>query len=95
MSNSVTLDTQNAMRQCLAALEPSHIEIIDDSALHAGHEGAKSGGGHYRLMIVSAIFSGKATLQRHRLIYDALGTMMQRDIHALSIKALAPTENAD
>lgn len=80
------------MQERLAALDPQRLEIIDDSAKHAGHEGARSGGGHYRMTIVSARFAGKGTLERHRLIYDALGTMMRREIHALSIKALAPEE---
>ena len=76
----------------LAALAPSRLEIADDSALHAGHEGAKGGGGHYRLTIVSPRFSGCGTMQRHRLIYEALGPMMRGEIHALSIKALTPED---
>jgi len=84
--------TEALMRERLAVLEPSQVEIIDDSAKHAGHEGAKSGGGHYRLRIVAPIFSGKRTLERSRLVYDALGTLMRREIHALSIEAAAPDE---
>lgn len=80
------------MRQRLAALEPLEFELVDESALHAGHEGAKSGGGHYRLRIVSHQFSGKRTVERHRLVYDSLGELMRREIHALSITALAPGE---
>jgi BolA protein len=80
------------MRERLAALEPLQMEVIDDSARHAGHEGAKGGGGHYRLIIVSARFAGLGTVQRHRLIYDTLGPMMRREIHALSIRALTPDE---
>jgi BolA protein len=60
--------------------------------LHAGHEGAKSGGGHYRLRIVSPFFTGKSTVARHRLVYDALGDLMRHKIHALSIKSLTPEE---
>lgn len=82
----------NAMRDRLAVLEPHTLDIIDESAAHAGHEGAKGGGGHYRLVIVSPIFSGKPTVQRHRLIFDALGPMMRREIHALSIRAVAPDD---
>lgn len=85
-------NTIERMRDKLAALDPSEIAIEDDSALHAGHEGAKSGGGHYRLRMVSERFSGLLPLARHRLVYDALGEMMQRDIHALSIQALTPDE---
>ena len=85
-------ETESLIHERLAALNPLLIEIIDDSAKHAGHEGAKSGGGHYRLKIVAPIFSGKRTLQRHRLVYDALGALMHRQIHALSIDAAAPEE---
>ncbi|MEK7439093.1 MAG: BolA family protein [Pseudomonadota bacterium] len=81
-----------AIEQRLAALQPSRLELRDDSALHAGHEGAKGGGGHYSLTIVSPQFSGKNTLARHRLIYAALGPMMQQQIHALAIRAYAPDE---
>jgi BolA protein len=79
------------MRAKLAVLEPQRIDIADDSAKHAGHAGAKEGG-HYRLIIVSPRFAGCTTMQRHRLIYQALGPMMRGEIHALSIKALAPDE---
>jgi BolA protein len=80
------------IEQKLAVLQPSRLQLQDDSALHAGHEGAKGGGGHYSLTIVSPQFSGKNTVARHRLIYAALGTMMQRQIHALAIRAYAPGE---
>jgi BolA protein len=80
------------MREKLAALEPLRLEIADDSAKHAGHAGAREGG-HYRLTLVSPRFAGCGTMQRHRLIYEALGPMMRGEIHALSIKALAPEEN--
>jgi BolA protein len=80
------------MRASLAALSPAHIEIIDDSARHAGHAGARDGGGHYQLKIVAAAFVGLRTMQRHRLVYDALGPLMKREIHALSIEAHAPDE---
>jgi BolA family transcriptional regulator, general stress-responsive regulator len=82
------------IEQKLAALEPSRIELADESSLHAGHEGAKSGGGHYRLTIVSQQFAGKNTLARHRMVYGALGTMMHKEIHALAIRAYAPDEAA-
>jgi BolA protein len=82
----------DAMRAALAALEPGAVEIIDDSAKHAGHAGAKSGGGHYRLSIVSPRFTGCRTMERHRLVYDALGPLMKREIHALSITAKSPDE---
>lgn len=80
------------IRQSLASLEPQQVEIADDSALHAGHAGTKDGGGHYRLTIVSQCFAGLNTMQRHRLVYAALGTLMKSEIHALSITARAPEE---
>ena len=83
----------DAMRARLAALDPVAIEINDDSALHAGHAGARSGGGHFRLTIVSPRFAGCRTMERHRLVYDALGPLMKREIHALSIIAKSPDEN--
>ena len=76
----------------LAALAPESLEIVDESAAHAGHAGARSGGGHFRLIIVSQAFEGKPTQHRHRMVYDALGAMMKHDIHALAIKAYAPGE---
>ena len=82
----------DAMRASLAALDPVSIEIIDDSAKHAGHAGARSGGGHFRLQIVSPRFAGLRTMERHRLVYDALGPLMKREIHALSITAKTPDE---
>ena len=80
------------MEARLAALEPTSIEIIDDSHKHAGHAGARDGGGHYVLNIVSARFSGKNTVARHRMIYSALGELMRHEIHALTIQAQAPDE---
>ncbi|HRP26562.1 MAG TPA: BolA family protein [Thauera sp.] len=68
------------------------LEIEDDSALHAGHAGARDGGGHYRVYIVSAAFEGCSRVQRQRMIYTALGDMMKREIHALAIRALTATE---
>ena len=82
----------DAMRERLAALDPIAIEIADDSAKHAGHAGARNGGGHYRLAIVSPRFAGCRTMERHRLVYDALGPLMKQEIHALSIIAKTPDE---
>jgi BolA family transcriptional regulator, general stress-responsive regulator len=76
----------------LAALSPESVEILDDSAQHAGHAGAASGGGHYQLVIVSGQFAGKPAQQRHRMVYEALGPLMKKDIHALAIRAYAPGE---
>ncbi len=85
-------DFEALLRERLAGLNPLRLEVIDDSARHAGHAGARSGGGHYRLLIVTAEFSGKSTLRRHRMIYDALGELMRSRIHALSIQSLTPEE---
>jgi BolA protein len=80
------------MRVLLTTFQPTQLEIIDDGHKHVGHDGARSGGGHYIMQIVSAQFAGKPTLERHRMIYSALGEMMKQDIHALSIKAYTSQE---
>lgn len=85
------MTTVDLIRERLAELAPIQVEIIDDSALHAGHAGAREGG-HYRLTIVSALFSGMPTATRHRRVYAALGELMRTRIHALSIRALTPDE---
>ena len=74
------------------ALKPELLEIIDNSAAHTGHAGARSGGGHYNVTIVAEAFEGKSLVQRHQLVYQALGDMMKQQIHALGINALSPTE---
>jgi BolA protein len=74
-----------------AALAPESLEVADDSQQHIGHAGAR-GGGHYTVTIVSARFAGLNTLARHRLVYEALAELMRADVHALSIRALAPDE---
>jgi BolA protein len=74
------------------ALQPESLEIIDESAKHAGHAGAASGGGHFIVQIVATAFQDKPLIQRHRLVYEALGDMLQRAIHALSIQAATPGE---
>ena len=76
------------------ALAPETIEVVDDSHKHAGHAGARGGQGHFGVDIVSAAFAGKLPLARHRLVYAALGDMMQTDIHALAIRARTPDEAA-
>jgi BolA protein len=75
-----------------AALAPTVLELSDESHLHAGHAGAASGGGHYRLKIVSSRFEGQRLVMRHRLVYDSVHDMMHTEIHALAITALAPSE---
>lgn len=86
--------TSQIIKQKLSeTLKPELIEIIDNSAAHAGHAGAQSGGGHYHVTIVAEAFTDKTLVQRHQLIYQALGDMMKQEIHALGINALTPTEH--
>ena len=75
-----------------AAFAPQSLKIVDESAHHAGHLGARSGGGHYAITIVSPRFAGRSAVKRHRMVYEALGELMQKEIHALSINASAPEE---
>jgi len=74
-------------------LQPSALEIVDESARHAGHAGAASGGGHFIVNITATAFQDKTPVQRHRQIYAALGDIMHSEIHALSIQARTPEEN--
>lgn len=85
--------TVERIRARLQPLAPRELAIDDDSALHAGHEGARSGGGHYRVRLVSERFTGLPRMARHRLVYDALHDLMRREIHALSLTLLAPDES--
>lgn len=73
------------------ALKPEELKITDNSQAHAGHAGARSGG-HFTIRIVSAAFEGKSLVQRHQMVYKALGEMMQHQIHALGIESLTPNE---
>jgi len=82
-------DTLALLRERLAVLKPETLHIEDESHRHAGHAGARDGG-HFRVDIVASVFSGKNTLARHRLVYDAAGDLMQGRIHALAINARAP-----
>ena len=76
----------------LATFAPTECLLEDDSARHAGHAGAASGGGHYTLRIVSDHFEGQSRISRHRLVYDSLLDLMHSDIHAIAITAVAPSE---
>lgn len=81
------------IRDCLQqAFTPQELLLEDESHLHAGHAGAASGRGHFRLRIVAAAFEGQSAVARHRQVYAALGEMMQTDIHALAITARSPSE---
>jgi len=89
----MTAERVGLIRQALdSGLHPEALEIEDESHLHAGHAGARDGRGHFRVTIVSEAFTGLRPLQRHRRIYEALGELMQTDIHALSIQAYTPDE---
>ena len=76
-----------------AAFAPDEIEVIDDSHRHAGHAGARDGRGHFHVRILSRHFTGKRTLERHRMVYAALGPLMHTDIHALGVTAISPEDS--
>ena len=87
------MNTAQKIEQVLRLrLEAVDITVEDESALHAGHAGAASGGGHYRVRIVSPLFSGKNRVQRHRLVYAALADEMGGAIHALALTTLTPDQ---
>lgn len=87
------MSTAQLIRERLSAtLQPQELDIVDESHKHVGHAGARGGGGHFQVTIVADAFKGKNLLERHRMVYDALGSAMQREIHALSIKAYSPDE---
>ncbi len=88
MSAQVMAQLRGALEQTFA---PTTLEIIDDSAAHAGHEGARSGG-HYRVQLVSAAFRGHSLLERHRLVYAAVAPLLRGSVHALNIVARTPEE---
>ncbi len=84
--------TEQSIHEKLRILAPESMQLTDESGQHVGHEGARGGGGHYRLLIVSAQFEGKSRIERHRMVYGALGEMMQGSVHALAIQAYTPEE---
>ena len=73
-------------------LSPTHIDIVDESHMHAGHVGAASGAGHFSVTIVSDKFVGKSAIQRHRMVYLAVDDLMRSEIHALSINTQVPDD---
>ena len=89
----MSVDRSELQRELQAALQPDLLEVQDDSHLHAGHAGAREGR-HFSVRIVSARFAGLSRVARHRLVYDALHTLIPRGIHALAIDAKAPDEVA-
>jgi len=89
----MTADRVAKIRSRLEAeLEPEELDVVDDSHRHAGHEGARDGRGHFQVRILSRRFVGKRTVERHRMVYAALGPLMQTDIHALGLVALSPED---
>jgi BolA protein len=85
----------NEIRARLALLKPQRLELVDDSARHVGHAGARAGGeSHFRLLIVAEAFTGRSRIERQRMVYDALGDLLRTDVHALSLTALSPAEDA-
>jgi BolA family transcriptional regulator, general stress-responsive regulator len=89
MSVRVMAQLRSALEQAFA---PTTLEIIDDSAAHAGHEGSRSGG-HYRVRLISAAFRGHSPLERHRLVYAAVAPLLSGSVHALNIVARTPEES--
>lgn len=83
---------EQTLRRTLSATE---VDVEDESASHVGHAGTAAGGGHYRVTIVSPLFEGKNPVQRHRLVYAALGDAVGSAIHALALTTLAPGQKAD
>lgn len=73
-------------------LQPSHIEVVDESHLHAGHAGARSGAGHFRAVLVSERFEGLSRVKRQQLVYGLLAEEMGPEIHAFSMRTLTPAE---
>lgn len=83
---------ENIRNRLAATFAPLECQLEDESHLHAGHAGAASGAGHYKVRLVSDRFTGLNRVARHRLVYDCLRDMMHNDIHALNIIAIAPSE---
>ncbi len=86
-------DRVQLIRDCLTeAFKPEQLNIEDESHLHAGHAGARAGGGHFSVTIVSEVFAEQSLIQRHRAVYSALQSLIPAEIHALSIQAKTPAE---
>lgn len=81
------------MRERLAALSPTLLQIEDQSARHAGHAGAREGG-HYFLTMSSPLFAGRTAMERHRMVYECLGDLKALGVHALSMRLAAPAPPA-
>lgn len=87
--------TEAIREQLEARFAPSRLELIDESARHAGHAGARpEGESHFRVTVVAEAFAGKSRLERHRMVFEALDDLLRTDIHALSVSAFSPEEDA-
>lgn len=89
MTTSRARQIEHRLREQLEAV---HVEVVDDSALHAGHLGAEGGGGHFRVLVVSPRFVGASRVASQRMVYGALADLMIRDIHALQMQTMTPAE---
>ena len=90
-----TTTMEEIERRLRESLDPVALTLVDDSARHAGHAGAASGGGHYNLRIVTQRFAGLNRVARHRVVYHSLSDLMHNAIHALAIEALTPEEDSE
>ncbi|MFN4328107.1 MAG: BolA family protein [Limnobacter sp.] len=89
----MSISAEQLKARVMERLQATWVEVTDESHLHAGHEGAKSGGRHFRIKVKSPRFTGLATLARHRLVYDAVSDWMNREIHALAIDMAGIDDN--
>ena len=94
MTSALAVNVPAVLRERLAVLAPSLLEIRDDSAQHVGHAGARDGAGHFSLLIVSEAFSGLSRLARQQRVLSEVGDLLPHPVHALSLKALTPEEFA-
>lgn len=92
MNAAATTRPERIRARLEAVFASARVRVVDDSAHHAGHAGARGGAGHYRVRVESGAFSGKTRLERHRLVYGAVADMIPQEIHALSIEALSPDD---
>ena len=93
MTTPPTILPERIRARLEAAFASAQVRVVDDSARHAGHAGARGGGGHFLVRIESHAFSGRTRIERHRLVYEALADMMSAEIHALNIEALSPEDH--
>ena len=94
MSAVLPIDVQALEQQLKTRLAPTYLEVLDESAAHAGHTGANAEGfgTHFRVRIASPVFAGKSRVARHRLVYDALQNFIDQGLHALAIEIIEPPQ---